>query len=260
MFLYSKSRLKYVWIGISIWVSVLILLNAGVYFQKGPTPNFLLEKGELRHHPLWATAFYFHVIGACVCLATGPFLMITKLIRYRRLHAVLGYAYLNAVLWVAGPTGLIISPVSKAGFWAALGFFVTGIFWWLSTWLGYRAIRANKLAEHIRWMVRSYSVALSAVWFRLIHYFLSYIVEADTAYIWSVWLSFFLSLWISEVCISRHMLKRKSTSSGLDTARSIRNLNLEMDSNWNSAQKTGLATASVSKTYFESKSLRNPSV
>ena len=212
MFLFSKSRLKYIWIGVSVWISALILLNAVVYFQRGPTPIFLLEKGELRHQAWWSTAFYFHVFGACVCLATGPFLMITRLIRFRKLHAILGYAYLNAVLWVAGPTGLIISPAAKGGFWAALGFFLTGVFWWLSTWLGYRAIRANKLAEHISWMVRSYSVALSAVWFRLIQYYLAYFVEDITAYIWAVWLSFFVSLWISETCIARHFLRNNKAA------------------------------------------------
>lgn len=204
MYLFSKSRLKVIWVLITIWVSALILMNASIYFRSGPTPIFLLEKGDLRFDSLWRTAFFFHVIGACVCLAIGPLLMIRRLIRYQRLHAVLGYTYVNAVIWVAGPTGMIISPTAKGGALAALGFLVTGLFWWLSTWLGYRAIKKNEMTSHIRWMVRSYSIALTAVWFRIIQIGLSFAFNNTSSYIAAVWLSLLVSIWVSETCISRH--------------------------------------------------------
>lgn len=217
MFIFFKSRLKWIWIAITVVITALILVNSTIYFRNVPTPNFLLEKGELRFSPLWRTAFYFHVIASCVCLATGPFLMIPKLIGFRRLHAVLGYAYLNAVLWVAAPTGLIISPVAKGGPISAAGFFITGLMWWYATWLGYRAIRHRHnfdLTAHICWMVRSYAIALSAVAFRVIQQMLAYDpFDANTNYTLSVWLSLVVSLWISETCIHRQFKRRSTTES-----------------------------------------------
>ncbi len=215
MFIFFKSRLKWVWVATTVVITALILSNATIYFRNVPTPTFLLEKGDLRFSPLWRTAFFFHVIASCVCLATGPLLMIPKLIGFRRLHAVLGYTYLNAVLWIAAPTGLIISPVAKGGPISAAGFFITGLMWWYATWLGYRAIRSRHsfdLTAHICWMVRSYAIALSAVAFRIIQQALAYgPFDANTNYTLSVWLSLFVSLWISETCICRQFKNRSST-------------------------------------------------
>ena len=212
MFLFSKARLKIIWILITVITSLLIVTSSFVYFLNVPTPIFLLEKGELRFDPLWRTAFYFHVISSCICLLTGPLLMIPKLIGFRRFHAVLGYGYLNAVLWIAAPTGLMISFSAKGGLLSAIGFAITGILWWISTWLGYRTIRANQLNAHICWMVRSYSIALSAIAFRLIQQVLSIGLDNETNYITSVCLSLVVSLWISETCIARQF-RNKSTPS-----------------------------------------------
>ena len=68
--------------------------------------------------------------------------MVMRLIQTRRFHSFIGYIYLNTVLWIAAPTGLLISSASKGGFWAATGFLITGIYWWISTWLGYQTIQS----------------------------------------------------------------------------------------------------------------------
>ena len=190
-------------------MSIAIGINAVGYFSAGPTPSFLLEKGELRNHPLWTTAFYFHVAAAVVCLSVGPLLMVSRLVRSKRwrgreIHTVLGYVYLNAVLWVAAPMGLIISPVSKGGALAAAGFIVTGILWWYTTWRGYTAIRGGDTRGHICFMVRSYAIALSAIAFRIIQVALSVVLDNYPNYIASVWLSLLVSVWLSEACIARH--------------------------------------------------------
>ena len=207
MFLFAKFRWSACWSLLAIAGSVGILVGTTVYFDSMRTPVFLLEKGALRHHPLWKTAFYFHIIASCVCLAVGPFLMVLRLIRIRRFHSFVGYVYLNVVLWIAAPTGLILSPVSKAGWPAALGFLVTGALWWWTTWQGYRSLGQVDFRPHIRWMIRSYSVALSAVWFRVIHQLIAFgspTVSDSSNYIASVWLSLLVSIWISEACLRRH--------------------------------------------------------
>lgn len=205
MFIFAKSRLKWIWVSLTLIISCLTLFNAAAFFSSGPTHNFLVEKGELRFMPLWTTAIYFHIVSSCVCLATGPLLMLPKLIRLRRLHAVLGYAYLNAVLWISVPTGLLISINAKGGWPSSLGFALTGVLWWWATWAGYRAIVRNELVTHICWMVRSYALALSAVAFRVVQQLMAFGPLSDTTnYVISIWVSLLISLWISETCIKRH--------------------------------------------------------
>ena len=217
MFLFDKSRPRYLWTTIALLGTAAILYNAKVYFQSGPTPVFLLEKGELRHHVLWRTAFLFHIVGAIVCLAAGPLLMFGRLIRQKQFHRVVGYIYLNAVLWIAAPTGLIISPVAKGGWISAAGFTLTGVLWWVASWFSYRAIRRGDVPAHICWAVRSYAIALSAVAFRVIQIALSFVLNNQANYVASVWLSLIASIWISEICIARHYCRNQSTSRWVST-------------------------------------------
>ena len=214
MYLFTSARFQAVWTAATLWISALILVNTTIYLRRVPAPVFLIEKGALADWPLWRTAFYFHVAAACVCLATGPVLMFPLLLRFRRLHEILGYVYLSAVLWVAAPTGLMLAPFAKGGYLAAAGFFVTGVAWWLCTWLGYRAIRNAEVQTHVRWMVRSYALALSAVAFRVIQLALDAIgLPYETNYILSIWISLLVSFWISETCIRRVARRRRSSGS-----------------------------------------------
>lgn len=179
-----------------------MLWNMTVYFQTSNQPAFLVEKLPVSRDTVWRTAFQFHVVSAAVCILTGFPLMFPGLLRFPRLHFVLGYIHLNAVLWIAAPSGLILAPHAKGGFPAATGFAVTGLAWWWSTWLGYRAIRRGALQQHIRWMVRSFSIALSAVFFRVIHIALGWLMVPPVPnYTASIWLSLAASVLLSESCI-----------------------------------------------------------
>jgi len=183
-------------------LSAIVVWNTSVYFQSGLIPAFFLEKGEFSQTSWWLTSFYFHIVSASVCLLVGGPLMFKSMLRFRRTHHFLGYLYFNAVLWVAAPTGLIISPVAKGGWLSALGFIATGIAWWWVTWQGYQTIRKREIQSHIRWMIRSYAIALSAVFFRLIQIGLFFLdVDPNTNYVASVWLSLLASFLLSETGI-----------------------------------------------------------
>lgn len=185
-----------------IGLTMLLVWNSTEYFLSEYTPAFLLEKLPISRNVIWLTAFRFHVVSSCICLAAGFPLFFPKLLKYRRFHRLFGYVYFNAVLWVAAPSGLIMSPFSKGGVMAAIGFTVTGLAWWWVTWQGYAAIRRDDVPTHIRWMVRSFSIALSAVFFRVIQTGLGWIaVDPEINYTASIWLSLLASVWLSEACI-----------------------------------------------------------
>jgi hypothetical protein len=212
MLLYAKLRGAKWWATLTVVACGLLLLSNAIYFRGGPSPRFLLEKGHWAHNPAWLAAFYFHIVGASVCLAAGTPLMFPE---WTRRHPTwrrrLGYIYLNAVLWMAAPTGLALAPTAKGGMWGIAGFTLAGILWWQTTWLGYRAIRRGDLAAHIRAMVRSYCWALSAPAFRVIQVLL-FAVGLDDAsnYIASLWLSIAASVWLAE-----SFLYRSSNSLGV---------------------------------------------
>ena len=106
-------------------------------------------------------------------------LMFARLLKHRRVHQSLGYLYLNSVLWLAAPTALVMAPFAKGGLPGALGFTLLGVLGWWTTWSGYASIRNNDLTGHIRGMVRSYCLALSAIFFRVFQLALYYLGFAD---------------------------------------------------------------------------------
>ena len=205
MLLYSRLRGARWWTVFTVVACGLILVNNTVYFDGGPPPRFLLEKGPWAHNSLWLAAFYFHVVGASVCLAAGTPLMFPEWTRScPRWHRRLGYLYLNAVLWMAAPAGLILAVAAKGGLWGVTGFALAGVLWWHTTWSGYRAIRRGDLAAHVRAMVRSYCWALSAPAFRVIQALLSLGgLEDGINYVASLWLSIAASVWLAESCLYR---------------------------------------------------------
>jgi uncharacterized membrane protein len=205
MLLYSKLRGAKWWTDLTIVACGLLLLSNTIYFSGGPPPRFLLEKGIWARNPAWLAAFYFHVVGASVCLAAGIPLMFPEWTRrHLAWHRTLGYAYLNAVLWMAAPTGLALAFTAKGGLWGTTGFILAGLLWWHTTWSGYRAIRRGDLPAHIRAMVRSYSLALSAPAFRVIQLVLfSFGLDDASNYIVSLWLSIAASAWLAESFLYR---------------------------------------------------------
>ncbi|MCC9600652.1 DUF2306 domain-containing protein [Stieleria sp. JC731] len=216
MLVFASFRFRTLWTLIFLVGSAAIVVSLLAYFRVDRTATFLLEKGDLRHQPLWRTSFYIHVATSTVCLLTGPLLMFRRAIRWKTFHRWLGYVHLNAILWFAAPTGLILSLNPKGGLPSAIGFAVTAGLWWFATWRGYRTIQAGNVSEHARWMIRSYSLTLGAVWFRLIFVAMGLVLPAVSSsidYIASVWLSLLASVWVAESSIRvAFPVKRKSTS------------------------------------------------
>src|SRR5262245_48684185 len=99
MLLYSRLRWAGLWTALTVVACGLLVANNAIYFSGGPTPRFLLEKGAWAESPLWLAAFYFHVVGASLCLAAATPLMFPEWTRkHPAWHRRLGYVYLNAVL------------------------------------------------------------------------------------------------------------------------------------------------------------------
>ncbi|MCD0463131.1 DUF2306 domain-containing protein [Roseiconus lacunae] len=201
MLLFASFRFRSCWTVLFLLGSAGIVVSLWAYFDNDRTATFLLEKGPLRHDAFWQTAFYLHLVSSTVCLLSGPALMFRRLIRHRRFHRWIGYLHLNSVLWMAAPTGLMLSVNAKGGVLSAIGFAITGMLWWLATWQGYRSARGCRYAEHAKWMIRSYSLALGAVWFRLLQIAMAYgipILTGKETYVASVWLSLVASLLVAE--------------------------------------------------------------
>jgi uncharacterized membrane protein len=112
-------------------------------------------------------AVYAHFIGGAIALALGPFQFLDAIrARHLTLHRWLGRLYLSAII-LGGVTGLVLAALSQGGVVAHLGFGLLAIAWLSTSAAAYAAIRKGRIAEHRRWMTRSFALTLAAVTLRI---------------------------------------------------------------------------------------------
>ena len=112
-------------------------------------------------------ALYAHILGGAIALIVGP-LQFWRGLRSRlpRVHRWLGRTYLGAVA-LGGAAGLVIAPVSQAGWVGFFGFGTLAVLWLVTGWRAYRAIRRRDVASHQAWMIRNYALTYAAVTLRI---------------------------------------------------------------------------------------------
>lgn len=146
-------------------LSVLVVVIASRYLQFDPSTYFPQQRQVYVEREL---ALGVHIAGAMVALATGPWQFSSRLRRRRpRVHRAIGVSYLMGCL-VGGVGGLMLASTAHGGVVASLGFAALAGGWMLTSAIGLRMILNGRVADHRRWMVRSFSLTFAAVTLRLL--------------------------------------------------------------------------------------------
>lgn len=113
-------------------------------------------------------ALYVHITLGPLALLLAP-LQLSRGVRRRwpRLHRIGGRSYAVTCL-AAGVAALALLPGYAGDRWSATGFAVLALLWIGFTAAGIAAIRAGRIADHRRWMVRSVAMTSAAISLRLI--------------------------------------------------------------------------------------------
>ncbi|MCY4743423.1 DUF2306 domain-containing protein [Pelomonas sp. UHG3] len=122
-----------------------------------PLPNLTLQRELL----------VLHAVAGGLALMLGPWQFSTRL-RQRRpqLHRALGWAY-AACLLLGGLAALPLAAQSDGGPIAQWGFGLLGGLWLASTAVALIHIRARRIAQHRRWMLRSFALTAGGITLRL---------------------------------------------------------------------------------------------
>lgn len=199
---------------VSFWVMTLLAMflfaTTCVYWSFQPDVNFLQTKQDLVHHGLWRTAFYIHIFGGMLCIATGPVQLFRPLReRYPALHRMLGRVYVLAVLGIAAPSGLYMAFYANGGMPAGFGFIGMSVLWFYTTWKGVQTIRRGEVRKHREWMYRSFAMTFSAVTLRLWVPVLSLGTDLApaTIIVLTAWISWLVNLLVLEGVFSIKKIK-----------------------------------------------------
>jgi uncharacterized membrane protein len=108
-----------------------------------------------------------HAGFAATALLLGPFQFLPRLrLRAPKLHRNIGKLYVAACL-IAAPAGLTLAWGTDAGPIAQWGFGTLAVLWFAVTGRAFWLATQGRIAEHRRWMIRSFAMTFAAVTLRL---------------------------------------------------------------------------------------------
>jgi uncharacterized membrane protein len=147
-----------------LWSSAIIAVGSWRYLVPGAPGGAppILANAFTRYGVLTV-----HAAAASTALLAGPFQFLPGL-RARRpgLHRRTGRAYVMACL-IGGLSGAVLAAGARTGLPSTIGFGLLAAAWLGATWRAYDAARNRRIAEHRRWMIRSFALTFAAVTLRL---------------------------------------------------------------------------------------------
>lgn len=160
--------LRFLGITILVYFIFLLLLITLQYIPISFDSAFLRVKQDEIQLVHYQITFFAHVYSSIFVIVIGLFQFSTALRKRKpNLHRWLGKIYVGIILFIAGPSGLVISIYANGGIIGQVSFTVLAILWLLFTYQGYRFARLGDFEKHRRFMLRSYALTLSAITLRL---------------------------------------------------------------------------------------------
>ncbi len=192
------------WVPI-VFFSLLLVKNTLPYFSFKQDFGFIEERAVLFLKPVYKYSFYTHIFAGMFCILAALTQFSTSLLKKRKaIHIWMGKVYVFVVIVLGAPTGLYMSFFAKGSFAERLLFMFMAAYWLFTTIKGLQAIKLKNILSHKNWMIRSYSMAMTAVSFRVYHIiFYYYGVGHLHNYEISLWISVLGNMLLAEYFIFR---------------------------------------------------------
>lgn len=190
------------WIPVVLF-SLLLVKNTIPYFTFSSNFSFIQERTLLFLKPVYTYSFYIHILAGMFCILAALTQFSTFILKKRKaIHIWMGKIYVVVVLLIGAPTGLYMSFFAKGSFWERMLFMFMAMYWFYSTAKGLQTIKVKNVLAHKNWMIRSYSMALTAVTFRIYHIMFYYFgIDHLHNYEISLWISVLGNMLVAEYFI-----------------------------------------------------------
>jgi hypothetical protein len=180
-------------------VAASVVIEYRRYFPPDFNSDFLQGRQSYFWGP-YRWAFYTHVVSGPLTLLVGTILISDRFrARFPAWHRRLGRVQVASILLLLTPSGLWMAPYAETGAVAATGLGLLAFATAACVTMGWRAAVSRRLADHQRWMLRTYLLLCSAVVIRLIGGLASVVqFDANWLYPLAVWSSWLMPLLIFE--------------------------------------------------------------
>lgn len=205
----SKTLASFVWAGLIVYCSALMLLITLPYLSFKLDVDFLITKQRIIHLKHWRWAFYLHILTSFFVMLAGAVQFNSWILKkYKAWHRRVGKLYVYIILFLSGPAALVMSFYANGDRISRISFVLLSVLWITFTSIAFlQAIRGN-LASHRQFMIRSYALTLSAITLRLYALIIPHFmyIEAKTEYALIAWASWTLNLLVAEAILffTRH--------------------------------------------------------
>jgi len=211
-----RTVLKSTVAGVILYAVYLLVLLTVPYLAFEKNTDFLLTKQLIYHLDWWRWSFYIHIFSSPVIILSGLFQFSRKMIRnHPKWHRRLGKIYLVFVLFISGPSALIMSFYANGNLPTKISFVLLSSCWIMVTYLGYFFIRRGNRIKHGNFLLRSYALTLSAITLR----FYAYLMDLGginlhpvDAYMLLSWISWVPNLAIVEIMIRLGFVRKLAAS------------------------------------------------
>ena len=141
-------------------VTLSVMLEYRHYFPPDFKSDFLRGR-QSYFSGTYQWAFYAHIAAGPVSLILGLILVSEQFRRqFPTWHRSLGKTQAILVLFLLAPSGLWMAYYAETGVVAAIGFSVLAIVTGLCVLMGWQSAVKKRFAEHRRWMLAMFSVAM----------------------------------------------------------------------------------------------------
>jgi uncharacterized membrane protein len=197
--------------GLLLFFSWLMLLITWQYVPARPDVAFLRVKQEVSSALFYRLAFFAHVYSSMFVLLSGM-LQFSRTVRKRWpvVHRWSGRIYVSVILFISGPSGLVMGFYGNGGRIAKAAFCLLAVLWMYFTFQGFRQVKAGNITAHREWMYRSYALTLSAISLRLWKWgiVLAWAPAPMDVYRIVAWLGWTGNLLVAELLIRYYYRKR----------------------------------------------------
>lgn len=207
--------LKLMFWGSYFYFSFLLLLITLQYVPYNSDVAFLRIKQDVVIHDYYKVAFFIHVYTSIFLMVLGAIQFILPITyKTKKIHRYSGRLYVLIILFLSGPSGLVMSYHANGGIFAQMAFLILSFLWMGFTGASIYYAMTGLMQKHQIYALRSFALTLSAISLRLFKFLIVYFFDLQSmdAYRIVAWLGWGVNLIIVEIIIYRRLKKTNISS------------------------------------------------
>lgn len=197
---------KYIFKNLSLYLllslaTLLMLLGIVRYYPMRDNIGFLQFKQAYIHILPWKIAFYTHVFSVILVLLAGFTQFSDQILKeHRAIHKVVGKIYAYDILFINFPAAMVMAVFANGLLPGKTAFVILDCLWFWFTLKAVIEIKKKNVRAHKYYMIRSYSLTLSAVTLRLWKIVISAFITIDPVHLYMIdaWMGFIPNLLFAE--------------------------------------------------------------